>query len=301
MKLVKFSIIMFLIVLSTFSCTQNKELGSKGNPITMYFVPSMEAGKIVTSGEQLTEYLSEKTGYHFDVSVPTSYAAVIEAMGTEEADIAWLATFAYILAHEKYGAEVALTTVRKGLQSYRGQFIALAESDIDSLEDIEGKTIAYTDFASTSGYIYPSALLAKKGIEPENVLRAGGHPQAVMAVYQKRADVGCTYWSPENEEGPQDARAAVVETYPDIFEKTKIVGFTDWIPNDTVTFRKNFPPEMKKKIVDVLLEFVSTEEGRETMDELYSIDGFVRATDADYDVVRNTLETLGVSAEEYIE
>jgi phosphonate transport system substrate-binding protein len=297
----KYVFVIFVGLLLITSCTNNAELGSKANPIKMYFVPSMEAGKIITSGEAIADYLTEKTGYFFDVAVPTSYAAVIEAMGTKETDIAWLATFAYILASEKFGAEVGLMTERKGLKKYRGQFVAKADGDVNSLEDISGKIIAYTDAASTSGFIYPSALLAEKNIVPKRTMFSGGHPQAVLAVYQGTADVGCTYWSPEDDEGtPQDARLAVNETYPDIFEKVKIVDFTDWIPNDTVTFRKDFPLEMKEQIISNLLEFAASEKGQETLDNLFNISGFVRATNSDYDVVRETLKSLGEDASSFI-
>jgi len=290
-----------LLILALLGCGEKSELGTKKNPIKMYFVPSMEAGKIVTSGKEVSDYITEKTGYHFKVAVPTSYASVIEALGTDETDIAWLATFAYILANEKFGAEVALTTVRNGLESYRGQFLARADGDINTLEDIEGKIIAYTDAASTSGYLYPSAILAEKGIEPKDMLFAGGHPQAILAVYQGTADVGCTFWSPPGEDGSiKDARRAVLETYPDVVEKIKIIGFTDWIPNDTVTFRKDFPAEIREEIVQCLLDFAATEEGHQTLLTLLDIDNFVRAKDSDYDVVRRTLNILGTDAAELV-
>lgn len=295
----KHKIIIILMSVMLFISCSKAPLGTKANPIKLYFVPSMEAAKIVTSAEYIAERLKEKTGYYYKVAVPTSYAAVIEAMGTEEADIAFLATFAYILANEKYGAQVELMTVRNGLSKYRGQFIARADSPIQSLEDINGKIIAYTDAASTSGYIYPSAILKKMNIKPARELMSGGHPQAILSVYQGIADVGCTFWSPEDAEGiPQDARKYVYETYPDIFEKTKIVGFTEWVPNDTVTFRKRFPLEMKTAVVDALLEIVEEDEGRKQLEALYSINGFVRASDKEYDVVRSTLLTLGLGIEE---
>ncbi|HNX01884.1 MAG TPA: PhnD/SsuA/transferrin family substrate-binding protein, partial [Candidatus Cloacimonadota bacterium] len=92
----KVSILICIIILLSIvvSCSKDAPLGSKQNPIKMYFVPSMEAGKIITSGEAISNYLHAKTGYYYKVAVPTSYAAVIEALGTNEADIAWLATFA---------------------------------------------------------------------------------------------------------------------------------------------------------------------------------------------------------------
>jgi len=302
MKAYKIVLVILLVGILIIGCSQNAPLGTKKNPIKMYFVPSMEAGKIVTSGQEIADYLHEKTGYFFRVAVPTSYASVIEAIGTKETDIAWLATFAYILANEKFGAEVELTTVRNGLEKYKGQFVALAGSGIDSVEDIQGKVIAYTDAASTSGYIYPSALLAKKGIKPARSLFAGGHPQAILAVYQGTADVGCTFWSPTDENGTiRDARRAVIETYPDIVDKVKIIGYTEWIPNDTVTFRKEFPEDMKNAIVDALIEFANTEEGHQTLLDILDIDNFVRANNSDYDVVRETLQALGTDASQFIQ
>ncbi len=290
-----------VVLLFSVSCVNKAPLGSKKNPIKMYFVPSMEANKVVTSGEAIAGYLQEQTGLYFKVAVPTSYAAVIEAMGTGEADIAWLATFAYILANEKFGAEVKLSTVRNGLDKYRGQFVARKDSKIKSIEDIQGKVIAFTDAASTSGFIYPSAILQSKGIKPKDYFFAGGHPQAILAVYSKRADVACTYWSPPDAEGiPQDARLKLIDTHADVLDVIDIIGFSDWIPNDTVTMRKDFPQELQDKIIEALLVFVGTQEGRKVMKELYDIDGLVVASDADYDVVRETLKTLGKNPAELL-
>ncbi len=296
MKRINIFMLLFAVLILA-GCGEKAELGTKKNPVKMYFVPSMEASTIVTSGEAIAEYLEETTGYEFEIKVPTSYASVIEAMGTEQADIGWLATFGYILANEKYDAEVAMTTVRNGLKSYRGEFIAKADSGIDTIEDIAGKTIGYTDAASTSGYIYPSAILKMKGIEPGHKRFLGSHPAAVLAVYQGNVDVGCTFWSPANKEGvPMDARQKLMETYPDIFEKVKIVDFTDWIPNDTVTFRKNFPADMREKIVTALEKGFENPKIKQMLFDLYQIDGLERATGADYDIVRKTLEALGMSA-----
>ncbi len=279
----------------------NLELGSKKNPIKMYFVPSMEASTVVTSGEAIAAWLEQETGYHFKVAVPTSYAAVVEAIGAFQADIAWLPTFAYVLAEEKYGAEVEFMTVRNGLNKYCGQFVARAGSGIDSLEQIEGKVVAYTDAASTSGYIYPSAILKQRGITPGRYTLAGGHPQAITAVYNGTADVACTYWSPPDASGkPKDAREKLLETYPDVFTKLKIVALTDSIPNDTVTFRRGIPDQVKQALVAALEKFSQTNDGQTILRDLYDIDGLTPATDADYDVVRQTLKTLGKDPQQFL-
>jgi len=278
----------------------NKKLGTRQNPIKMYFVPSLEAGKVVASGEAIAQALNEATGYHYKVAVPTSYAAVIEALGTYQADIAWLPTYAYVLAKQKYNANVRLMTVRNGLKSYRGQFVT-ARDDIKTLADIQDKVVAYTDAASTSGYIYPSAMLKQKGIVPKDHLFAGGHPQAILAVYSGRADVACSYWSPADSTGmPMDAREKLYSTHKDIFDKVRIVDYTDWIPNDTVTFRKNLPEELEKEVVKALYDFAQSEAGQKTLKSLYDVDGLEHASDADYDVVRQALQAMNMNPEEML-
>lgn len=296
-------LLIILLGLSLFACDNdqsrldkaNRNLGSKKNPIKMYFVPSLEAGKVVSSGEAIADYLHKETGYYYKVAVPTSYAAVIEAIGSNRADIAWLPTFAYILAKDRYDAQVRFMTKRNGLNKYRGQFISRVNSKINSIEDIEGKIIAYTDASSTSGYIYPSALLKQKGIKPKDFILTGGHSSAIQAVYEGRADIACTYWSPDDSTGRhKDAREKLLETYPDIFDKTQIIGFTDWIPNDTVTYRKALPAEIDQKVTAALTKFAKTKEGVSTLMSLYDIDDLTPATDKDYDVVRQALKIMNI-------
>lgn len=280
--------------------TAASNLGTAENPIKMYFVPSGEVDQVLASGDKIAAHLEEATGLVFETEVPTSYAAVIEALGSNQADVAWLATFAYVLAHDKYGAEVELTTLRDNEATYVGAIFAAADSGITTIEGCDGKTVAWTDPASTSGYVYPSGLFSQKGIEPAEELFAGGHPQAILAVYEGNADCAASYFSPEQDGVIQDGRARLLETHPDVAEKVAIIGYTDEIPNDTVTFRKDFPEDAKIKIIDALMAYSETEEGKTVLDELYSIDGFVKSDDSRYDIVRTTLESLGKKPEDLV-
>lgn len=275
--------------------------GSEAKPITMYFVPSEQVDKVLASGNQIAKDLEKLTGLKFKTAVPTSYGAVIESMGSGDADVAWLATFAYLIARQKYNANVALTTVRNGLDTYKGEIITRADSGITDIKGCNGKTMAWVDAASTSGYIFPSALFAQQGIKPGKEIFAGGHPQAVLAVYQGNADCAATYYSPDNPDGTiADGRMTQLKTYPDIVTKVKAVGFTPDIPNDTVTFRKDFPKEIQDRLVNALLYYIATPDGKKALGDLYSITGLVKSDDSRYNVVRDSLKALGKNPEDYI-
>ncbi len=173
------------------------EIGTADNPIKVLFVPSVSAEEIIAGGELLKQNLEEATGLVFDVSVPTSYAATIEEMcASPDNTIGFIPAQAYVLGNELCGVEVALKSLRFGYTEYWTQFIVPRDSDIQSLEDLAGKSWAYPDAASTSGFLVPSGLLGSLGIEVGESFEAGGHSAVARAVYNNEADFGTTFFSP---------------------------------------------------------------------------------------------------------
>lgn len=271
-------------------------LGTEGDPIVLAFVPSGEAPDIIASAETVADLLEEKTGYAIEGSVATSYAAVIEAMGTGKAHMGTLATFAYLLAHEKYGVDVALVSVRYGSPYYKGQIIVGADTGITKIEDLAGKTVCWVDAASTSGYIIPRVMLKAAGVDPEKDLaqevEAGSHPNVVLAVYSGDCDAGATYI---------DARGTIEDEHPDVNEKVLVIAESDEIPNDGLQFIKDFPADMRGEIVQAFLDIMASEEGAEAMGAAYGWDEVIEKDDSFYNPFRDTLDAAGVSVEELAE
>ena len=136
------------------------ELGSAEKPIVITFVPSGDTGKITTAGTAIAECLTEMTGLNFEMEVGTTFAASIEAMGAEKAQVGFLNTFSALLAGAKYGVTPALVAIRKYATNdldpdkalggelqpfYKAQFIANVDSGINSFADLKGKTFCFVD------------------------------------------------------------------------------------------------------------------------------------------------------------
>jgi phosphonate transport system substrate-binding protein len=275
-------------------------LGSEERPIQVLFVPSVEVDAIITGGEVLATALEEATGLHYEVSVPTSYAATIEEMcASPEDTIGFIPAQGYVLANNRCGVTVGGAAVRFGLSWYAAQFVVHVDSGIETLEDLEGMTWGIPDFGSTSGYLYPSATLAELGVETGEIVETGGHPNAMLAVYNQEVDFATAFFSPpllpdgtwtagehdpevwrdageqpvRTEEGQTlvaggpdeggyrilDARSSVTDTAPDIFEQTRIISLTDLIPNDTVSFGPEFPLDLSEAIIAALVEFTASD------------------------------------------
>lgn len=276
---------------------QSGEIGTASNPIKMAMVPSLDTQKLVVSGKKLAELLEKQTGLKYDISVPTSYTAVITGMGSGNVDVGWLSPIPYVIAHDQYGVEVALTTVRNKSTKYWSFIIARSDSGINKLADLKGKRFAYGDPVSTSGAIYPKHLIRGSGYDPvdffSNVIYAGAHDRVVMAVYNKQVDGGAIYGGVGT-----DAREKVVNALPDVMTKTRVIAKSIEIPNDTVSVRKGLPPAIVKKITDGLVKVAASEEGRITIMSLYGIDGFVPAKDSDYDSVRRVAKAENIKLEQ---
>lgn len=266
--------------------------GSDANPetIIMGFVPSQESDTIADTIEPLAKKLSEELGEDVEVEgrVMTNYTALVEAMGTNEVHIGFVPAFGYVLANQEHEVEVLLKSERFGSGSYVAQYLVRSDSGLETLADLEGKTWAFGDPTSTSGYLFPAVQLANEFDleDPENEffgesVQTGGHDNSAIAVYNGDADVATTF---------DDVRTTLVEEYPDIMEKLTVIETTAEIPNDTISVTKELDDELVQKIKDVFLSFNDDEEMIAIMNEVYSWDAIIEADDSEYDVVREAYE-----------
>ena len=277
-----------MVVGSICTSANASSLGSRENPLRMMFVPSGDSQVILEGGQKIGRRLEKATGLYFKTSVATSYAAVIEAMGAGKVDIGWLATFSYVLAQEKYGVEIILIVIRFGSPFYRGQIMVGANSGINKLANLKGKTFAFVDPASTSGHLYPKSLLLSIGFDPKTFFSksvfVGSHNAVVLSILKGEVDGGAAY---------DDARATVAKSFPRIFEKVKVVAYTQNIPNDVVAVRKGLDPALKHSVKEGLKYLSKTSDGSKVLKKIYGISGLADL-DAFFDPVRKAGNLLGL-------
>jgi len=291
-KIIPFLILSFFLS----SCFGPTELGSLKNPIKIFFTPSSNTGIIEeSSSKKFVTYLEKETGLFFDVKVPASYISVVEAFGSKRADIGIMNSFGYLLAHQKYGVTAGLRIIRFGKDFYRGQIVAREDSGINSLKDLNGKTFAFTDSSSISGYIFPLKMLMENNVALKNKIFAARHDNVINMVYQKQVDAGATFNSDPSPDGAiTDARSLVITQFPDVIKKIKIIALTENIPNDPIVFRSDLAESIRTSFSKALNKYLETSEGKKTFSKIYNFQGVVPATDSDYDGLRQVLAKINL-------
>jgi len=286
------------------------------------YVPSGNATQILAAAKDLDKLMTAKTGYVFESSVATSYAATVEAMCSGKVDIGWLNPLGYVVANNKCGVEGLLLTVRAQSPSntcppgkdvcftYRAQIIYNIEknpeldklakdpkaTNKDKVAALKGKKFAFGDPLSTSGNLYPRDIMLKNGLDPlkdfGEVASLGSHNNVALAVYKGTVDAGATF---------EDVRDGLVKDNPDIKLKTGILLYSDEIPNDAVSVRKGLDPVVKATFKRALYELAATDEGKKALDSTYQYYGFADANDKLYDPIRNIAKAIGLDLEAAIQ
>lgn len=273
-----------LLMLILMACSNPNE-----ESITMGFVPMRDGDQLIESVQPLAQLLSEELGVEVKAFTATNYVGVVEALGSGQVDFGFIPPFAYVLANSENNSEVILTALnRNGESSYRSQFLVNSDSEIKTFQDIAGKTVAFVDYSSTSGYLFPAAHLMTEGLdlyEDLTYVISGGHDRSVQLLLNGDVDVAATF---------VDSRERYKEDFPEALESTRVLGYTQNIPNISVTVSSKLDDQTKKAIQQALLNIANTQEGSELLKELFNMYGFVEATDADYDVIRTTAKLLNI-------
>lgn len=266
--------------------------------LTVQFVPSQNADTLEAKAKPLEKLLGDKLGIPVKVSVSTDYNTIIEAMASKKVDVGFLPPTAYVLAKEKGAAQVILQAQRFGVNdetgapteqladSYKSMIIVKKDSPIQSIEDLKGKKIAYQNVTSSAGYVWPAALLMDRGIDPLKDVQpvtVKGHDQGVIAVLNGDVDAAAIF---------QDARNTVSKDYPNVFKDTRVLAFTEPIPNDTIAVRSDMNADWTAKIKQAFIDIGKDTEGHQIIKEIYTHEGYVASDDSKFDIVRQYNEKV---------
>ena len=265
------------------------EEAKKDDPLVLAFIPQENPEKLIGDIEIIIEYLQKEMGVPVKGYVTQDHAAAVEALRNGEADISFMGGLPYVLAHEIIGAEVILSEVYRGSPTYRARIFVLRDSGIEKVEDLKGKSIAFADPISESGFIYPleimvEAGLLKRGDDPKevfsNVYFAGGYQQAIQALANGLVDAAGV------------SQFADLLLTPEQLPKITWIAESKPIPSHLVCVRKGLDKERVDAFKQAMLK-LNQPENKHLLKYVYSPDGYIEASHSDYKSVEDKARQYG--------
>jgi len=258
-------------------------LGGSSNTLTFGIVPAEDNMDVVEQWGPVGDHVQENTDAEIEFFEATDYSGIIESMANDNVDIAWYGPFAYVLAHERAGAEAILIQKdgETGDEAYQ-TFWTTYHEDINGIDDMEGTSVAFADPASASGYLIPSYMVLQEGYDPNDFFGetsfAGGHSSGQITLANEQVDVAPVasfiYRNMiDNGDISPDQNQLVVESEP--------------IPLTPIAVHPDIDDNLRQQLVDAFTSF----DDEETLDAL-STTGWVETDDSNYDVIRDVQSTL---------
>lgn len=254
--------------------------------LRLSMIPTNDPGKMLRDSDPLVAYLEKETGAKVQMTIPTNYAAVVEAIANDQVDIAYLGGFTYVQASRRAG--VIPLVQRDQDQNFHSLFITHPDSGIKALNDLKGHSFAFGDVNSTSGHLMPEYFMRQANVDAEVIARAvytGGHDATALAVTNRKVDAGAldeTVYQKMVKDGKLDpGKATVFYTTPPYFDYV-------WAA------RKGLDAKLAETFASAFLKLGADNAEDKPILEFLRATRYVRANDSDYEKLRQAARDAGL-------
>ncbi|MCY4366100.1 MAG: putative selenate ABC transporter substrate-binding protein [Chloroflexi bacterium] len=258
-------------------------------------IPDQDTERLARRYSIFSDYLEKELGVNVEYVPSANYAAVVTAFGQGELQLAFFGGLTGVQARQQNPGAVAIAQ-RENDATFHSKFIARADLDLESLEDVKEQageyTITFGSESSTSGHLMPRHFLVQTGIEPDEDFRtppsySGSHDNTWLLVESGSYDIGALneeVWDRAVQEGKVDTgRVRDFYTTPDYFDYNWTAqGDLDEVYGDGFTSR----------VQSALFRLNPEEHGK--ILELFSTERFIETNNANYDAIEGVARELGM-------
>ncbi|MQA67539.1 MAG: phosphonate ABC transporter substrate-binding protein [Alphaproteobacteria bacterium] len=223
-------------------------------------VTTESQGATLTRFKPLAAYLEKKLGVSVEVFTASDYAGIVQALSGGHIQLGRLGPASYAAGYldSNGGIEPLVMNVEPdGGKGYHSILIVNAGSPYKSLADLKGKTLAWADPNSTSGFLVPSVALRDEGVDPQKffgrTIFAGGHEPGVIGVLKKNFDAAFTWTSPGHKAGQL---RLMMDRNMMKLDDIRIIWTSPLIPNPLWSVPTDMPGDLKQSLTTIFLDLV---------------------------------------------
>jgi phosphonate transport system substrate-binding protein len=294
-----FGVIVLLWGLTSGPATAAQTSGQiKVKSITLGLVSGTSQKEVEAHFQNFVRYVARKLGAGEEtegkvviVSTPLQMAKFLEE---KKVDFYMESPYPTYLVNKQGVAILLLRRWKSSMAEYRGLIFSKKDSEINRLEQLRGKMLAFEDPGSTSGYFLPKVLLLKKGFK----LFEKSSPDAKVGL----KEIGYVFASTDaNVVNLVLSRTVAAGAFSDddygALEGSKkaeilILAQTDLFPRHLVSVRKDLNPMIKNRLKEVLLAMSQEEEGRRIMQQTDNTTKFDLLPGGEEQLRRKLVETF---------
>jgi phosphonate transport system substrate-binding protein len=229
---------------------------------------------------QLLDYLGNKLGREVELVQRKTYGEVSELIGKGQIDLAFICSGPYATGKGKYGFQLLATPEIQGSHFYQAYLIVNRESRIETLEDLKGRTFAFTDPDSHTGKLVPTYWLTELHQRPETffgkAIYTYSHDNSILAVAKGLVDgaaVDGLVWE------------YYQRTNPALTSATRVIRRSDPYGIPPLVASSSVPSDLKDRVRELVLTMHEDPEGRQILQNLL-IDRFIAPREEWYDSIR---------------
>lgn len=283
--------------------------------LTFALTPAESDVDIQEQYKPLFNYLESEANVTIESTVAADYAAVLQALKSGQADIADAAPAIAIQGANEGVTNVVGIRIAYGASRYFSLITTPTDSGIESLEDLEGETIAFADRLSTSGSLFPLYMLSKAGLDTGGA--PDGDPKDFTGQWSDHSTARETMINrPEvvaSGTGAFSTAAHVPEDqFPEQFLEMSaendgdlgteeptldLLATSDPIPRAPILARKDMDQEVYSNVEEALLNVSEEDLINEELEDNQQLwfTGVAEGTADDYQPVQDVLDELGVT------
>jgi phosphonate transport system substrate-binding protein len=207
--------------------------------------------------------LQQSLGIPVKIFPAADYAGVMQGLAAGQLDATEFSpsAFAGTWLDCKCVEPVVVPLEKDGSIFYIAAMVVRKDSGINSIDDMKGHSLAFTDPNSASGYLIPSVTLRARGIDLadgkffSHIGFSGGHEQGVVAVLNRQYDA-CVVWSSGQGDEAAGYTRGVLRSMVDKgmlkMADVKVIWTSDKVPNGPWTVRSALPPGLRQAFHDFM-------------------------------------------------
>ena len=223
------------------------------------FLGDEAAQDIIARNECLVEYVEAAYGVPAKMFTFKDYAGTLLILSGCNVYYTWFGASGYAglyLQNPDIGEPIMTRMQPTGDTGYYSVMVTRADSGIEDLEGMKGKSLGFADPNSTSGYLIPSIELVDKLGDLDSFFSEtgfqGGHENGVLAMLNGDVDAAVTWVSGVGawEEGYTSGNLRkMVDKGILNMDDIKQIWSSNLIPNGPIVVRKELPKEAKDTLL----------------------------------------------------